>query len=154
MKLEVKTKYNIGDEVYIQTNRYSFQKGIIIETKTMPTIEDNNFRIVYTVKYNKFDTIPVEEKFIFKSKEEAEEYAVDCELNDFYKAMDTIQKNFPNLYEPMRLPNDLMPFYKKLEEIKKMLQDFYEISNIIKPEYQFNCNYLNNKRVSSDSHVD
>ena len=137
MKLEIETKYNLGDEVYVLTSPNTYKQGIIIDINVVPIINDN-LVIRYTIKYkyDKFETFVVDEINIFTNKQDIEIYIYNNELKNFYDSMDSLKEAFISNLPPQTLPQELIPFQKKLEEIKEMLDEFYN-GFVPKDKYMF-----------------
>lgn len=135
MKIEIKTKYNIGDEVYFLYSPNTYKHGVITDINFVELMEES-WKIRYTINYNKFDTMVANENFIFESESEIKELIIQNELKDFYNIMQKIKENFSSPMPIKTLPEELIPFHKKLQEIKEMLEEFYD-GFYPKEKYQF-----------------
>lgn len=137
MKLEIETKYNLGDEVYFLTSPNTYKQGVIIDINIVSIMNDN-LVIRYTIKYkyDKFENYVSDEHHIFLDKKEAEIYIYNQELKNFYDSMEALKGVFISTLPIKTLPHELIPFHKKLEDIKEMLAEFYDGTNP-KNEYKF-----------------
>lgn len=137
MKLEIETKYNLGDEVYFLTSPNTYKQGVIIDINIVPIMNDN-LAIRYTIKYkyDKFENYVSDEHYIFLDKKEAEIYIYNQELKNFYNSMEALKEVCISTIPINTLPKELIPFHKKLEEIKEMLKEFYDGFNP-KDKYKF-----------------
>jgi len=135
MKFEIKTKYNIGDEVYFLYSPNTYKHGVITDINFVELMEES-WKIRYTINYNKFDTMVANENFIFESESEIKELIFQNELKDFYNIMQKLKENSSSPMPIKTLPEELIPFHKKLQEIKEMLEEFYDGFHP-KEKYQF-----------------